>query len=252
MHTTTAIVNRKGGVGKTTTSVNLAADLAIRQKKVLLVDMDPQGGSTVALGIDKRNLDKTVYNSVVDGLPLPEIIVPTSISGLDIAPCNLEMDGAELSIAPRMARELILRRLLVAISNDYDQIIIDCPPTMGLLTLNALLACDQVVIPVMAEYHSLEGTEDIRQTLKDIASFYDHRPRTRFLVTMASKVNNHGKAVINVLREQFGDDVYNTIIPRNIKVAEAPSFGKPVALYAPNSPGAKAYKKFAEEFLHEQ
>lgn len=252
MCTITAIVNRKGGVGKTTTSVNLAADLALKQKKVLLVDMDPQGGSTVALGIDKRNLTKTVYNSVVDGLPMSDVTLSSSISGLDVAPSNLEMDGAELSIAPRMARELILRRLLAPVNSNYDQIIIDCPPTMGLLTLNALLACDQVVVPVMAEYHSLEGTEDIRQTLEDIASFYDHRPQRRFLVTMASKVNNHGRAVIKVLREQFEGDVYDTIIPRNIKVAEAPSFGKPVSLYAPNSPGAKAYKKFAEEFLNEQ
>lgn len=252
MHTTTAIVNRKGGVGKTTTSVNLAADLAIGGKKVLLIDIDPQGGSTVALGLDKRAMPKTVYNVFVDGANLSDIIQPSGIDGLDIAPCNLVMDNAELCIAPRMARELILRRALAPIHDTYDQVIIDCPPTMGLLTLNALLACDQVVVPVMAEYHSLEGTEDIRQTLAEIASFYEHTPRTRFLVTMTSKVNNHGKAVIKILRDQFGADVYGTVIPRNIKVAEAPSFGKPVSLYAPNSPGAKAYKKFVEEFLNVQ
>jgi chromosome partitioning protein len=252
MRTTTAIVNRKGGVGKTTTSVNLAADLAILGKKVLLIDLDAQGGSTIALGINKRTVGKTIYHTFADNDPLVSVIQHTTISDLDVAPSNLDMDGAELLIAPRMARELILRRLLAEVEDSYDQVILDCAPTMGLITLNALLACDQVVVPVMAEYHSLEGTEDIRQTLEDISTYYNHRPRTRYLVTMTSRVNNHGKEVIKVLREQFGKDVYETLIPRNIKVAEAPSFGKPVAIYAPNSPGAKAYKRFAEEFLNEQ
>lgn len=244
-----AVANRKGGVGKTATSVNLSACLALSGKKVLLIDVDPQGGSTVALGLDKWAQQATIYSSLIEGKPISEVIKPTEIPGLDIVPSNLDMDGADLELAPKMARESVLKRLLVPVT-DYDYILIDCPPNMGLTTLNALMACTDVLIPVQAEYQSLEGTADLKTTLGDMAEFFDHRPRRRFLVTMVSRTTKHSSAVAGILREQFGEEVYETVIPRNISVAKAPSFGKPVVLYAPDSTGAIAYKKLAEEVLN--
>lgn len=244
-----AVANRKGGVGKTATSVNLSACLALKGKRVLLIDVDPQGGSTVSLGLDKGAQKVTIYNCLIEGIPLSETIKSTEIQGLDIIPSNLDMDGADLELAPKMARESVLKRLLAPV-NSYDYVLIDCPPNMGLTTLNALIACTDVLIPVQAEYHSLEGTADLKQTLADMAEFLGHSPKRRFLVTMVSRATKHSSAVIEILREQFGEEVYNTVIPRNVSVAKAPSFGKPVITYAPDSAGAKAYWNLAEEVLN--
>lgn len=244
-----AVANRKGGVGKTATSVNLSACLALKGKRVLLIDVDPQGGSTVSLGLDKGAQKVTIYNCLIEGNPLSEAIKNTEIQGLDIIPSNLDMDGADLELAPKMARESVLKRLLTPV-NSYDYVLIDCPPNMGLTTLNALIACTDVLIPVQAEYHSLEGTVDLKQTLADMAEFLGHSPKRRFLVTMVSRATKHSSAVIEILREQFGEEVYNTVIPRNVSVAKAPSFGKPVVTYAPDSAGAKAYWNLAEEVLN--
>jgi chromosome partitioning protein len=244
-----AVANRKGGVGKTATSVNLSACLALKGKHVLLIDVDPQGGSTVSLGLDKGTQKVTIYNCLIEGEPLSEAIRSTEIQGLDIIPSNLDMDGADLELAPKMARESVLKRLLAPV-NSYDYVLIDCPPNMGLTTLNALIACTDVLIPVQAEYHSLEGTADLKQTLADMAEFLGHSPKRRFLVTMVSRATKHSAAVIEILREQFGEEVYNTVIPRNVSVAKAPSFGKPVVTYAPDSAGAKAYWNLAEEVLN--
>jgi chromosome partitioning protein len=244
-----AVANRKGGVGKTATSVNLSACLALKGKRVLLIDVDPQGGSTVSLGLDKGAQKVTIYNCLIEGIPLSEAIKSTEIQGLDILPSNLDMDGADLELAPKMARESVLKRLLAPV-NSYDYVLIDCPPNMGLTTLNALIACTDVLIPVQAEYHSLEGTADLKQTLADMAEFLGHSPKRRFLVTMVSRATKHSSAVIEILREQFGEEVYNTVIPRNVSVAKAPSFGKPVVTYAPDSAGAKAYWNLAEVVLN--
>jgi chromosome partitioning protein len=246
-----AVANRKGGVGKTATATNLAAGLASKGKRVLLIDVDPQGGSTVALGLNKWAQQATIYNALIEGKTISEVIKTTEIPGLNVVPANLDLDGADLELAPKMSRETVLKRLLAPV-NGYDFILIDCPPNMGLTTLNALVACNEVLIPVQAEYHSLEGTADLKQTLSDIAEFLGHKPKRRFLVTMVSRATKHSAAVIEILREQFGEEVYLTVIPRNVAVAKAPSFGKPAVLYAPDSPGAKAYFDLVEEVLNVQ
>jgi chromosome partitioning protein len=244
-----AIVNRKGGVGKTTTADNIAACLGQKGHRVLLVDLDPQGGATTQIGLGKRSLEATIHQALLGEKPLSDIIRHTKVKNVDIAPANMALDGAKTEMDKKLSRETILKRLLKS-ANGYDYAIIDCEPGLTILTLNALVACDQVIIPLQAEYNSLEGTSDLMQTLKDVAEILGHKPRRRFLITMVSKTV-HSREIIGFLRNEFKDDVYETMIPRNISVAEAPGFGKPVVLYAPDSPGAQAYMKLTEEFLND-
>jgi chromosome partitioning protein len=243
-----AIVNRKGGVGKTTTADNMAACLALKGHRVLLLDLDPQGGATVQIGLGKRSLETTIHQALLGEKALSDVVHHTEIDNVDIAPANMSLDGAKVEMDKKLSRETILKRLLANIDG-YDYSIVDCEPGLTILTLNALVACDDVIIPLQAEYNSLEGTADLMQTLKDVADILGHRPRRRFLITMVSKTV-HSREVIDILREEFREEVYETMIPRNISVAEAPAFGKPVVLYAPNSPGAQAYMKLTEEFLN--
>jgi chromosome partitioning protein len=216
---------------------------------VLIVDLDPQGAATVQVGLNKRQLKSTVYDSLVRGKPLSEIICTTPIDKVDIVPANIELDGAKEELVGRIARESILKRLLEPLEG-YDFVIIDCEPGMNVLTLNALLACGEVIVPMQAEYSSLEGTADLIQTMKDVEKYLGHRPEMRFLITMVVKTV-HSREAINMMREQFKGEVFKTTIPRNVSVAEAPSFGQPVVLYSPSSLGAKAYKQFTEEFLND-
>lgn len=245
-----AVVNRKGGTAKTTTVDNLAVCLARRGFKVLIIDLDPQGGATVQIGLDKRQLKNTVYDALVRGMSLSEIICSTPVDNVDIVPANIELDGAKEELVGKMARESILKRLIdQPPATSYDYVIIDCEPGMNVLTLNALLASEEVIVPMQAEYSSLEGTADLLQTTSDLDKYLSHRPKIRFLITMVIKTV-HSREAINMMREQFKDQVFQTTIPRNISVAEAPSFGKPVVLYAPSSHGAEAYQQFTEEFLN--
>ena len=244
-----AVINRKGGTAKTTTVDNMAVCLAQKGFRVLIVDLDPQGAATVQVGLNKRQLKSTVYDSLVRGKPLSEIICTTPIDKVDIVPANIELDGAKEELVGRIARESILKRLLEPLEG-YDFVIIDCEPGMNVLTLNALLACGEVIVPMQAEYSSLEGTADLIQTMKDVEKYLGHRPEMHFLITMVVKTV-HSREAINMMREQFKGEVFKTTIPRNVSVAEAPSFGQPVVLYAPSSLGAKAYKQFTEEFLND-
>ena len=244
-----AVINRKGGTAKTTTVDNMAVCLAQKGFRVLIVDLDPQGAATVQVGLNKRQLKSTVYDSLVRGKPLSEIICTTPIDKVDIVPANIELDGAKEELVGRIARESILKRLLEPLEG-YDFVIIDCEPGMNVLTLNALLACGEVIVPMQAEYSSLEGTADLIQTMKDVEKYLGHRPEMRFLITMVVKTV-HSREAINMMREQFKGEVFKTTIPRNVSVAEAPSFGQPVVLYSPSSLGAKAYKQFTEEFLND-
>ena len=244
-----AVINRKGGTAKTTTVDNIAVCLAQKGFRVLIVDLDPQGAATVQVGLNKRQLKSTVYDSLVRGKPLSEIICTTPIDKVDIVPANIELDGAKEELVGRIARESILKRLLEPLEG-YDFVIIDCEPGMNVLTLNALLACGEVIVPMQAEYSSLEGTADLIQTMKDVEKYLGHRPEMRFLITMVVKTV-HSREAINMMREQFKGEVFKTTIPRNVSVAEAPSFGQQVVLYSPSSLGAKAYKQFTEEFLND-
>ena len=244
-----AVINRKGGTAKTTTVDNMAVCLAQKGFRVLIVDLDPQGAATVQVGLNKRQLKSTVYDSLVRGKPLSEIICTTPIEKVDIVPANIELDGAKEELVGRIARESILKRLLEPLEG-YDFVIIDCEPGMNVLTLNALLACGEVIVPMQAEYSSLEGTADLIQTMKDVEKYLGHRPEMHFLITMVVKTV-HSREAISMMREQFKEEVFMTTIPRNVSVAEAPSFGQPVVLYAPSSLGAKAYKQFTEEFLND-
>jgi chromosome partitioning protein len=251
-----AVINRKGGTAKTTTVDNMAVCLAQKGFRVLIVDLDPQGAATVQVGLNKRQLKSTIYDALVGGKPLSEIICATPIDKVDIVPANIELDGAKEELVGRIARESILKILLeegqqpAASHHPYDFVIIDCEPGMNVLTLNALLACGEVIVPMQAEYGSLEGTADLMQTMNDVEKYLGHRPKMRFLMTMVVKTV-HSREAISMMREQFKEEVFTTTIPRNVSVAEAPSFGQPVVLYAPSSLGAKAYKQFTEEFLND-
>jgi chromosome partitioning protein len=248
-----AVINRKGGTAKTTTVDNLAVCLAQKGFRILIVDLDPQGGATVQIGLDKRKLKSTIYDALVHGKPLFEIICSTPIDNVDIVPANIELDGAKEELAGKTDRGSILKMLLdqlpAASHQPYDFVIIDCEPGMNVLTLNGLLACSEVIVPMQAEYSSLEGTADLIQTTKDVEKYMDHHPQIRFLITMVVRTI-HSREAIDMMHEQFKEQVFKTTIPRNISVAEAPSFGKPVVLYAPSSLGARAYQQFTEEFLN--
>jgi chromosome partitioning protein len=241
-----AFANRKGGAGKSTSAVNSGACLSLSGKRVLLIDSDPQGGATVALGLNRWTLDKSYYDSIILGKPLKENVYPTGVQGLDILPANDKLDAADLELSKVDQPALVLKELLEKLEG-YDFVLVDCPPNLGLLTLNALLAAEIVIVPLLAEYHSLEGTEDLRRFMENAETYFNHKPIRRFLVTKFTRSDNHGKQVIEVLKTQFKGEVCNTIIPKSVRVTEAPSFGKPVVTYAPNSPASKAYWSFVEE-----
>jgi len=243
-----AIANQKGGVGKTTTSVNLAASLAALERRTLLVDMDPQGNTTTGLGIDADSLEKTVYEVLIEKIPARDTIVDTEISFLRVIPSNIRLFGAQIELVSMIARERKLQRALESLENEYDYIFIDCPPSLGILTLNALTAAKSVLIPIQCEYYALEGVGQLLNSIRLVQKNINPDLAIEgILLTMYDSRLNLSKQVLQEVRTYFDDRVYNTVISRNVKLSEAPSFGKPIILYDILSSGAKAYIQLAKE-----
>lgn len=248
-----AIANQKGGVGKTTTTVNLAASLARMHKKVLLVDLDPQGNATMGSGIEKNDLQASVYDVLVDSVPVSQVAVLTEDGGFRLLPSNGDLTAAEVELLDVEGRDHRLRDMLRDAQGDYDYILIDCPPSLNMLTVNALVAADSVLIPMQCEYYALEGLSALSQTIEAVAQNLNPGLKIEgILRTMHDPRNRLTQEVSDQLTEHFGDKVYRTIIPRNVRLAEAPSFGVPVIVYDKTSRGALAYIALAGEILRRQ
>ena len=245
-----AIANQKGGVGKTTTSVNLGAGLAQVGKKVLLVDIDAQGNATTGVGIEKSDLNECIYNVLVEDMDVRVVIQRTTTENLDVLPATIQLAGAEIELVPTISREVRLQRALKPIRDEYDYIIIDCPPSLGLLTINALTAADSVIIPVQCEYYALEGLSQLLNTVRLVQKHLNKNLAIQgVLLTMLDARTNLGLQVIDEVKKYFRDKVYRSIIPRNVRLSEAPSHGKPIMMYDAKSRGAEVYLDLAKEVI---
>lgn len=245
-----AIANQKGGVGKTTTSVNLAACMAFIGKKVLLVDIDPQGNASSGIGIDKAEVERCIYDVLVDDFEVTDVIKPAKVEHLDVIPATIQLAGAEIELVPTISREVRLKRALEKVKKNYDYIIIDCPPSLGLLTINALTAADAVIIPVQCEYYALEGLSQLLNTVGLVQKHLNEELKIEgVLLTMLDARTNLGIQVIEEVKKYFQDKVYQTIIPRNVRLSEAPSHGEPIIIYDAKSRGAEVYVDLAKEVV---
>jgi len=253
MGETIAIINQKGGCGKTTTAVNLSTALALEGKRVLLIDIDPQGNATTGFGFEKNGLEHTIYTVLSGKDRIQDAIIKTDIEGLDIIPGNILLSGAEVELSQEIGREVILRNSTDGIAHNYDYVFIDVPPSLGLLTVNALVASDSVIIPIQAEYYALEGMADLMKVLTLVKSRLDSDLNIKgILLTLYDSRTRLGREVYKNVKEYFGESIFKTTIPRNVTLAEAPSHGKPCVLYDENSKGAIAYKKLAKELINAQ
>ena len=250
MGKTVAICNQKGGTGKTTTAVNLSSALASLGKNILLIDMDPQGNSTSGVGVNKNDIQISIYDVLVQKSPIIDTIHKTAFSRMDIIPCNINLTGAEIELVGALARETRLKKAIDTIKAKYDFIFIDSPPSLGLLTLNALVAAESIIIPIQCEFYALEGVSQLINTIGLIKDGLNSNLEIEgVLMTMADFRTNLTTEVINEIRNYFKEKTYNAVIPRNIRLSEAPSFGKPINIYDPHSAGSIKYKELAEEFL---
>lgn len=248
-----SIANQKGGVGKTTTAVNLSASLAVAEKKVLLVDLDPQGNSTSGFNIDKTTLQESIYHAIIGKIKISQIIKPTELEYLKIAPSNEELIGAEIELINVISRETRLKNALKEIKSLYDYIIIDCPPSLGILTINALTASDSIIIPLQCEYYAMEGLGQLMKTVELVTENINQLLEIEgILLTMFDPRNNLSYQVKEEIDKHFAPLRFKTIIPRSVRLGEAPSFGKPALLYDITSKGARSYIEMAKELLQKQ
>lgn len=245
-----ALANQKGGVGKTTSSVNLSSSLAFLGKKVLLVDIDPQGNASSGVGVNKGEIEHCIYDVLVDDVAIQDVLQNTDLDNLNVIPATIQLAGAEVELVPAISREIRLKKAIDSIRDDYDYVIIDCPPSLGLLTLNALTAADSVLIPVQCEYYALEGLSQLLNTIRIVQKHLNEDLQIEgVLLTMLDARTNLGIQVIEEVKKYFQNKVFNTIIPRNVRLSEAPSHGKPILLYDAKSKGAEVYLELAKEVV---
>ena len=245
-----AVVNQKGGVGKSTTSVNLAATLAELGKRVLLVDLDPQGNATSGYGLDKNQREECVYDALLGDLPIEQLIEPVGLDGVFVVPSTIQLAGAEIELVSAFSRENKLKHVLSPVLHDFDFIIVDCPPSLGLLTINALTAATGVLIPVQCEYYALEGLTKLLESVRLVKTHLNPSLEVFGVVmTMFDGRTKLSQQVVNEVRDFFGEQVFDTLIPRSVRLSEAPSFGQPVTLFDPTGRGAEAYRELAKEVI---
>jgi len=252
MGKTIAIVNQKGGVGKTTTAVNLAAAVGAKGKKVLLVDIDPQGNATSGMGVEKRQLQSSAYDILINDSKAKDVIKTSKFKNVDILPANMNLAGAELELVEIENRETKLKLALAQVKDEYDYIFMDCPPSLGLITLNALCSADTIMVPIQCEYYALEGLSQLMSTVRQVKRLYNpHIELEGVILTMYDGRLNLTQQVVEEVKKFFPNKVFKTVVPRNVRLSEAPSFGQPVMYYDRLSKGSSAYEELAKEFINQ-